>query len=333
VPWFPVLIEERDAARAALGIDLPTEYERQLLSPAIATLLRHPTLGVLTAEQRMMDFVALTAHARRTYTGFPADGVVATTPQGRYFRFWRPDPRHPDRLGEMRFSWDTVRQRASKDCTNAACIALHLEILAAAAPDAFAAVDMPLPTPAPEASLVRVHPRAVAREAIRGDGQDASAWFECGALQVTGRSLTICDVAELPDRAAHASVAVTPGDYAVTVQWSPGVTSGERRLRALRLLLRGATPVSVESRLQVDVDTGAVAVWDRQPFFRQVAPDARDAVITELGASASAPRVATVGRSAGVVVAPAGAGDGRYPVTLLCAGNDIVGITIRFTAP
>jgi hypothetical protein len=337
VPWFPIIAEERDDAERALGIALPTRYCELLLDPRVSALLAHPSMGLLTPERRMPDFVTLTHEVRHTEPGFPADGVVATAPQGRYFRFWLPDPRDAGRLGDVRYTWDTVTHRSSRDSSDVQSVHVALQALHTAAPDAFTAVGYPPPTSdAPAASRVRVR---ASDESLRerlahapSPDQD-DAWHTCGVLQVQGRYLTVADLGLVPDGTTQWALKVAPGPYAVTVRLRPSLCGEYTVVAAVRLLRQGCDAFEATHAAMIDVDLAAVVLHDRQAFFAQVPVRNREAVIDALLEVDERPCVVVLGHSAESLIVPSGDGDGSYPVYALTCGAECVGLEIAFPPP
>ena len=115
--WFPIIAAELESIENQLGVALPARYKALLGDERIQRILTHPTIGALTG-QTMQIFVDVTQRIRKTTPGFPPDAVVATLPEGRYFRFWMPDGKTKGVLGEMIYAWDTVNNRKTRDCTS-----------------------------------------------------------------------------------------------------------------------------------------------------------------------------------------------------------------------
>ena len=339
MPWFPVIATETVRVEQLLGIALPTRYTAFMLDPRLQQLFAHPSIGTLDPARSMMDFVRLTAEVRRDMPEFPATGVVATVPLGRYFKFWLPDPRNPARLGDVIYSWDTSSHRKLKDCTTDAWVRLSVQLAHDIDPVFFARVGYPLQRARDPEAAVQFRdgdPLLTALLAARGEEAAAlaasvmDAWLPCARFQVSGKYLVPCDLGCLPDGARDRAVKVTPGEYEAQVQVTMSSRGDRPVLLALRVLPPGIGDV-VATRVGVlDVDHAAVAVYDRQAFFQQVPPAARETVLDALAGPVHAPRVATVGRSGEVLTAPAGDGDGSYPVFELRRAGALVGFSIRF---
>ncbi|MCC7054577.1 MAG: hypothetical protein IT355_15005 [Gemmatimonadaceae bacterium] len=340
MPWFPVIPAELAQAESALGIALPIQYRTALLAPGLRQMLQHPVLGAIDPTLHMHDFVRLTAEVRRDVPEFPADGVVATVPMGRYFRFWLPDPRNPSRLADVIYSWDTVAHRKVKDCTTDAWVRLSAQIVRESDPQFFVrsgAVVRERPAPEPAvrfragdvalAALLAAQGAAAAVEVAGAAGR----WLPCARMHVSGRHLVPRDLGQLPDGTGDPAVTVVPGEYDALVQVALSPAGDAVVVSALRLVRAGVTDLVAEPHSVLDVDLAAVAVFDRQAFFRRVPVEAQDAVADALCAPPSMPCVAVAGRSAEVLLVPAGAGDGSYPVLVLRREGAVVGLEVRFT--
>ncbi|MBL9039055.1 MAG: SMI1/KNR4 family protein [Archangium sp.] len=339
MPWFPVIEGEVEAAEARLGVTLPPRYKALLSDPRVRQLLALPTLGALVPGATMHDFVVLTETCRRTLPGFPPDAVVATDTRGRYVRFWLPDPRRRGALGEQVYAWDTQTGRRSKDASSEAVVRSMLSVLHQASPEALVAVGYPPPTDEAAEPLFRARPCDAALSTLlakRGaDAKEAIAavadrWLPCASLPVAGRSLTPCDLGQLPERMSPWALRVQPGTYLVEVTVARSTRSEQPVISAVRLM-RGATR-ALES-IQVAtafVDHGALAIYDRQTWLKRVAPADREAFSMDLLQVRDLPALLDIGGATAVVVLPTGDGDGAYPISELRLGTESVGLEVRF---
>ncbi|MGB0128724.1 MAG: hypothetical protein WBP72_13885 [Rhodocyclaceae bacterium] len=338
MPWFPVIAEELAAAEVRLGNTLPRRYKELLLDPRIVGMLSHRAVGALSPDLTMQLFVEITAQFRRTVPGFPADGVVATFPEGRYVRFWLPDPKQPGTLGETIYSWDTQLHRKSRDCTSERWVQSMIEVLYQTEPDFLAAVGYPPPAIEPPAPLLRPRKcdeRLSALLALRGDDARAALanvpepWIPCARIAVSGRYLVPCDLGQLPQPSTWA-LKVEPGAYEAKVSSVMSARGDWPVITALRVVRDGCAISEARQVSSIDVDAAALAIYDRQPFQRSFRIEERDGFIDELMALTERPCVALVGRSVETLVVPTGEGDGRYPIFELRSGAAVVGLQAEF---
>jgi hypothetical protein len=339
MPWFPVIVEETASAEARLGTALPRRYKELLSDPRIIRMLSHAAIGALSPGLTMDLFVEITEQFRRTMPGFPPDGVVATTPEGRYVRFWLPDPTRPGTLGETLYSWDTQLHRQCRDCTSERWVQSMIEVLHQTEPSVLAEVGYPPPVIKPPAPLLRTRrcdERLLALLALRGDEARAALagipnpWLACAPIAVSGRYLVPCDLGQLPETSQWAS-RIEPGTYMAEVRLATS-TRGDRPVIAAVRLVRDGSEVSEARRVSsLDVDTAALAIYDRQPFQRRFRIEERDGFIDELTALAERPCVALAGRALETLVVPTGEGDGSYPIFELRSGAAVVGLQVEFS--
>lgn len=341
MPWFPVVEEEVAAAEAALGTALPSQYKALLLDPRVRQILAHPSVGALSADATMHDFVAFTARCRATLPGFPADGVAATNTPGRFVRFWRPDPQRAGVLGEMLYAWDTERQRASKDCTSEASVRTMIAVVHGAAPDFLASVGYPAPPARKSPPLFRARRGNASLSTVlaaRGDAVEAmlasatDAWLPCDAFEVRGRFLVPCDLGELPEGSGHWALEVEPGRYRAEVHVTRSARSERVVIAAVRVVREERVAPDATKVATVDVDHAALAVYDRQTFLKRVGPEQRELFSMELLETTDLPVTLETARRAHflALVIPTGDGDGTFPVYELRDGADVVGLEIRF---
>lgn len=338
MPWFPVHGDELNHAERQLGMALPPRYKTLLSDPRVVRLLSHDAAGALVAGLTMQDFVDATRRFRLSHAGFPAAGVLATLPAGRYVRFWLPDAGHASTLGEMLYSWDTQRQRQTRDCIGERWVQSMIEVVFQSDPSFFAEVGYPPPVRQPPPPLFRTRrcdPALMdvlalrggpAREAVQAD---PGRWWPCASLQIHGRHLVVCDLGQMPQPSDRA-IAVEPGRFEADVRLKMA-SRGEWPVAAALRLLRKGSEAPASRRLDfVDVDTAAVAVHDRQRWQRRFRLEERDGAVDELMELAARPVVAIAGRLLEVLVVPSGEGDGRYPLFELLQGQVVVGLQIDF---
>lgn len=344
MPWMPIHRDELDAAEQQLGVTLPAAYKARLSDPRIVAMLSHPAVGAMWPGLTMQSFVDATLQFRRATPGFPPDGVLATLPEGRYLRFWRADPKDPRTLGEMVYSWDTQRHRPSRDCTSERWVQSMIEVLHQADAGFLQQIGYPAPVVAPPPPLFSTRPCDAALMALLSLRADAAAaavtphsgqWLPCARLAVRGRYLAPCDLGGLPQSSDWA-LKVEPGFFQATVRVQMSARGDRPVIAALRLLREGTVgTVDVEGDVaaHVDVDTAALAIYDRQPFQRRVRIDERDVFADELQAVPERPCIVAAGRSLEILVVPSGEGDGRYPVRVCRDEHDAVGLQIDFIPP
>lgn len=288
----------------------------------------------------MQTFVEATTQFRRTTPGFPPDGVLATLPEGRYVRFWLPATKDPGTLGELINSWDVHRHRKARDCTGERLVQSMIDVLYQSNPDYLALVGYPAPTIEPPPPLFRTRGGDAATTSLlslRGDAARAalarsnSKWLPCARLAVHGRCLVPCDLGQLP-QAADWALKVEPGIYDATVRLKISTRGDWPVITALRLVRDGAAGSAALAAGAVDVDTAALAIYDRQPFQRRFRIDEREAFADEMLALTGRPCVVVAGRKIEILVVPTGEGDGRYPIRELRDDHGIIGMQIEFIA-
>jgi hypothetical protein len=344
MPWFPILPDEVSAAEARLGIALPLGYRAIVGDPKYRALLAHPTVGAINLDTTMLDFVAHTVHRRATLPGFPANGVVAMEGAGRYIRFWLPDPKHPGRLGETVYAWDTIEGKRTKDASSLAILMSMIALVERADADA--------------TSTNREHTVPNAREAPRSKpfvAQEVSlpartgTWTRCGTWELRGQYVTFTDLGEIPSRETPATVRLAAGTYRIDVRLVRRSERDDTMIAGWRLVrvdVGAATDMhddpAIEGRVttdtrfiseqiaMLDVDLGAIAVYDRQTFFARVRPDNRDAFVEALMEVTGPLSVLHLGDLAPVQIVRSGEGDGSYPVFALRSGGDVVGVAVHF---
>jgi hypothetical protein len=341
---FPVIAEQLADAEAALDVGLPDVWKDRLLDPRFRRVLSDPKVQYLRPGDSMQDFVALTRRLRELHPEFPRDGVVmfcgleadgSFNLRFGYPRFCLPDQRDPTRLSDVLYSWCIERRRKTRDCSCDEWIdgALHLV-------DEAVLTELGLEKPRdPEArSLVQssscsdeVHRLLELRADAAASALAALAdrWVRCAEMNVHGKFVALCDLGQIPDSSARA-IALAPGVYALSLRFGLSRVGPWPIIAALRLS-RGE-PDDRRCAFDLDIDGGAVALFDRQPLLRQVSSELREALSLDLEALQVTPSQLLVGKSAEGLLVPAGDGDGTYPVFRLFRGAEVVGLEVLFEA-
>lgn len=323
MPWFPILPDELAATEARLGIAFPLGYRAIVGDPKMRALLAHPTVGAIDLEMTMAEFAEYTDRRRATLKDFPPKAVVAMEGDGRYIRFWLPDPKRPGMLGETIYAWDTIEAKQTKDASGLSILKSMLQ-LATAQQSAAPRAPEPLPFD-------------VAAHTIAGAG--ANGWHDCGEWTLAGNHVTVTDLGELPERDTPSTVKLAPGVYRMAVR-RPAGAGAEETIGAWRML---RADVSTGSYLpdaddvfhiaDVAVDLAAVAVYDRQTFFAKVKSAARENFVSRLMEVTPSLAALRVGDTTPVQMVRSGEGDGTYPLHVLLAGSERVGVMLSFVDP
>jgi hypothetical protein len=254
-------------------------------------------------------------------------------------RFWLPDPKRPGTLGETLYSWDTQLHRQSRDCTSERWVQSMIEVLHQTEPGVLAEVGYPPPVikpPAPRLRTRKCDERLLALLALRGDEARAALagipdpWLFCAPIAVSGRYLVACDLGQLPEP-PHWAFKVEPGSYGAMVRLAMSTRGDWPVIAALRVVRDGCGVGEARRVSSLDVDTAALAIYDRQPFQRRFRIEERDGFIDELMALAERPCVALAGRALETLVVPTGEGDGSYPMFELRSGAAVVGLQVEFS--
>lgn len=317
--WFPVVAHDVADAERLLGVALPPRYKALVSDPLVRQALANPLLGALLLDRSMIAHVKIVKERALALAEFPDRAVIAADNGGRYVRFWLPDPKRPGTLGEMVFSWDTLERRSTKDAASSTIIRSMLSLLA------------PRAAEAPRVNVYNYDVGDATRAAARGDNPNEPQWIVCGTFELEGAILAACDAGLHPDPTSSVSVKSGPGVYRVDVLHATGDPSFAHRITALRMVRADAQCAHVTAVVELDVDHAAIAIYDRQHYFRRVRTGDRDAFLAEL--SAAAPRLAAVGmrgRRFAVRVATM-RGDGTFAVSALSDGHKAVGLQIGLT--
>ena len=338
MPDFPVIEDELEAAEAALGIRLPDVWKEKLLDPRIRRALQDKKVKALRPGDSMAKFVELTHRIRQEQPEFPRDAVVMSCGQdesgrcrldrGGFVRVCLPDKRDPTKLADYLHSWDLVRRRLIRDCSTQDWIDSEVGAASKELLDELGIVPRN-PWGEPKPLATRACPSQLI-DLLEGRTRfGARAWIACGEFRVSGRFLTPCDLGQCPS-SGHPSVEVTPGVYECWLEvdrvdgrdWPIVITT--------RLILQGAGERSRVTAARVDVDLAAVAIFDRQTFFKAVRSWDRDSFGEQLMGLTSPPMFVAVNRNSELFVTPSGRGDGAYPVFALTDGTRPVGLEISF---
>ncbi|MFN0098803.1 MAG: hypothetical protein ACKVS7_09025 [Gemmatimonadaceae bacterium] len=318
MPWFPVLPDEVAATEARLGIALPLGYRAIVGDPKMRVLLAHPTVGAIDLAVTMAEFAGHTERRRTTLKDFPAKAVVAMEGDGRYIRFWLPDPKRPGVLGETIYAWDIIEAKQSKDASGLGILKSMLQLAAVQGREVPRA-------PAPLPFEVVAHAIGAA-----GSGD----WHDCGEWTLQGSYITVTDLGEMPESDTPSTVKLAPGVYRMAVRRRPGAAGGGETIAAWRMLrgdvpgVRGAD--DVRHIADVAVDLAAVAVYDRQTFFARVRPAAREGFVSRLMDVQPALAALRVREVTPLQVVRSGEGDGTYPLHVFLAGTERIGVMLTF---
>ena len=319
---FPVRPKEVPAIEARLGIALPPNYLRLMANLRLQGLLALPALGMLDPKLGMGEFLDYCERKRQALTGLPPDAVVAwigmrSGGMGRFSRFWLPDAKRPLHLGETEYSWDSQNRRAQRDCSNTSWLALLVDVVRPADADLLRELGFPA-QPSKERKALRCHPLALDRES------DGDGWRTVSPWTLSGSVVAVCDLGLEPQARDGVSVPLPPGDYELALR-----VEGQRVL-ALRLRSVGSSASALQQFATLDVDYAAVALYDRQRFFKRVRLDDRTEWVEDLCELSPCPYLAEGGRGLEVLVVPSGKGDGSYPVYLLQDATGPQGLQIDF---
>jgi hypothetical protein len=337
---FPVEAEEIERVEAAIGVSLPRKYKQLLGDPKVQAALRHKKIGMLVEGKRMDDFVALTERMRATEPGFPKDGVLAfcsVAPTGEfqlafgYPRIWLPDPKAPTSLGETLYSWHLGKGRCTKDCSNKTWIDGVIDSLCQTAPEDAVSLGFQALEPKKAESL-RV--RSVSQDVLAAlsrswDPSQSGVWTFAGQLELSGKFMSIVDAGEQPT-ARSACINVGPGIYDVWMSFRKSKLGDRPVIGGLKVVLNGEDADGLGRTLKVDVDWAAVAVYDRQAFFRATRSEEREFFCTDMAALEERPVLVKAGRKTEVLLVPTGDGDGTYEVKELREGVRVIGFVGEF---
>jgi hypothetical protein len=99
---------------------------------------------------------------------------------------------------------------------------------------------------------------------------------------------------------------------------------------AMRVVLKDATVSGREKVSNLAVDLAAVAVFDRQTFFKAIRTYDRDSFGEQLMELTGHPLFVAASRNSEIFIAPSGAGDGTYAVYALTEGERPIGLEVSF---
>ncbi len=344
---LPVQAAEVASFESRLGVKLPAYYKSTLLDDKIRRILSSKTIGSLRPGDSMSLFAGLTEELRQLHPEFPHSGVVFSCPTDHttgnfdltrgYLRFFLPDKDDPSRLGDTVYSWDLRKRRKSRDCT----IQEWIDSYEACADDALLReLGVDKPNVFEHEGLV-AEPRDPGLAAIltlRGDSalrtlaSVGEIWMPCATFRVKGAYISVCDLGQTPRPAE--GVRLAPGEYEVSATIRRSALGDWPVLGKIRVAPK-CLRISPDLHrvFDVNVNWGAIAVYDRQTFFRKVSSDSRDSFAMDLvDAASERPCVIDTGKGTKVLVAASGDGDGSYPVYALMHGAEAVGLEVHFNA-
>jgi hypothetical protein len=167
------------------------------------------------------------------------------------------------------------------------------------------------------------------RKKLSGKDRIESDWLFARAFPLVGGRVEICDCLAIPDEDTEGFVLGT-GSYDMLLKVM--TDSLERRISRLRLVMKGRSGRLGKVIRHVNVDGGAVSVFDIDPILGcdpEVLQGLEDSIIgTELKGLL---RCFTFGPTT-IAMISSGYGDGVYPVHALRDGEDLVGAEVEFLA-
>lgn len=337
--YFPSHLDERAETETALDVALPHRYVALLRDERIQKILSHPKIGALDPANRVGDFVAATIHVRQSEPGFPSDGVLCMLPakqRNLYLRYWLPERKCPRQLGETIFVWDIKRKKQLTDCINDEFIQGLVALVHGVDPSFLASIGYPIPLPTPKPALIiknkfeNLQQRLAPNLTVNVAEVDFETWLAVGEFQLRGNWLAAYDLATAPSPHDRFGVKTAPGIYQIAVRLAPSSRGDWSIIGTVRVLHGASEGLTRQYAYRLDVDQAAVATYDRQAFFRQVPPEDRDWFIEDLLENEARAFIALAGKSAEVMVVPAGNGDGTYDVFALQREGTTVGMEIVF---
>lgn len=340
---LPINSDEVSAFEQRIGIQLPEYYKARLQDPKVRCLFEK--VQAIRADQSMMSFANLTEHLKNAHPEFPRDGVVlfcGTDEAGRfnldwgYLRFMLPEKKNPSRLSETVYTWDVTKRRKSRDCT----IQEWLDSTIDCAPDELVMELGLTKQNAFEQDDLEVEPcdpDLQAKLRLRGDAAFSmltslgTTWLPCAELAISGAYVSVTDLGQTPSPSS--GIKMLPGAYVATVQLSKSGLGDWPVISSFRLMQKGAAqPFVTQEAGVVDVDLAAVAVFDRQGFFKAVPASDREGFTMDLMEISEMPCLVVAGKRSPspVLVLPSGDGDGTYQIHRLTVGTQNIGLEITF---
>ena len=340
---LPVIAEEIDEFEQRLGVKLPSYYKARMSDLRIQNVFASKRLGVLRSCDTMMDYARLTESIRKQYSDFPQDGVlmgVAVDNSGNfnynfgYPSFFLPDVKNPFQLSDIIYRWDVSRCKVSRDCSTEQWINTILSYA-----DNNVLEDMGLEKPIflePQRFIIRECDNELNKLlALRGaavidaEKKITNQWILCTELELRGKYLSPCDLGQVPDYQSSISIPINPGRFKAEVQLEKSAIGDWFIVSVVRIV--SGEPDYAASKIAgwLDIDLAAVAIFDRQAFFRKVAVDDREAISMDLIEIECAPCIMMLGKQP-IFIVPTGDGDGCYPVIELKNAGVPIGIELRF---
>jgi hypothetical protein len=343
---LPVIAEELEAFEARMQVKLPSYYKQSLLDERVRRVLMSFPVGVLRADDAMHTFANITEKVRATEPKFPANGVVIfcglnprtgiLDPSWGYLRFLRPDKKDPSRLGDSVFTWVPDRQRQLRDCSIQEWIGSHID---GARDELIAELGLVKPRVFDEKPVLRAEPCSaeVQRDlALRGAAALrrlevlSNSWVTIATIIFKGRFASLCDAGQLP--CAAEGIKLSPGTYDVSLQVAKSSLGEWLMVSSLRVALQGAelSKLSLRHAARIEVDSAAVALYDRQTFFRKIPSYEQPSFLMDLAEVTELPSLLRCGKGTSVLVIPSGDGDGTYGIQSLHDGTNTVGFVVDF---
>lgn len=337
---LPVTMEEVDAYEQSVGVRLPGIYRNLMLDPKIRIVMS--SVGMLKPGFAMHDFAVVTERMRREQPGFPADGVIVFcggSPElgfnltWGYAKFLLPQKADPTTLDDVLYSWDLKKRRKARDCR----VTELVDSIISVAPSSLVnslGLRQPEPAERVQRVLEPVDSRLLALLDLRGQAaRDAvrdqdERWMACARFEVLGNHLSPCDLGQTPERDGIA-VPVGPGTFEALVKVAMSRMGDWPVIATLRITRTGREPDERIAAGELAIDLGAVAIFDRQPFFKAVRHHDRESFGMDLMEITKRPCLVKVAKSR-VLILPTGDGDGTYPVYQLREKGGPVGLDIEF---
>lgn len=167
------------------------------------------------------------------------------------------------------------------------------------------------------------------RKKISGDTRMESQWLSLGPYPLIGERLEICDCLSMPCEDTK-GFRLGSGTYHLFVKVI--TDAREKRISRLRIIAEGRHCTLAETILHVDVDGGAVSVFDVDPIVGcdpEVLMELEDRII---GVVMKGPSKFFSFGPTTVAMIQSGYGDGSYPVFALRDEEDLVGLEVEFLA-
>lgn len=340
---LPVSRDEVDAYERSLGIRLPEIYRNLMIDSKIQIIMT--SVGMLKPGFAMQDFALVTERIRREQPEFPSDGVIVFcggSPElgfgleWGYAKFLLPKKGDPATLDDVLYSWDLKKRRKARDCR----VAEFVDSIISVAPSSLLRRLCLKKPELPERNkrvIETVDSRLLALLELRGQAaldavrNQGERWMACARYDVLGNNLSPCDLGQTPERDGI-SIPVGPGTFEALVKVALSRMGDWPVISALRFTRTGREHDERIASGELDIDLGAAAIFDRQPFFKTVRQDDREAFGMDMMEITERPCLVKVARSK-LLIFPTGDGDGTYPVYQLREKGLPVGLEIEFMSP